>query len=436
MRPDQQYPVHPNSTLASSFHATKRQVVSTRRNGGTVVFSERPVALEVPPCADVHGPAHNGYAVNPNHADKHRDCRSCFYPENEGAAAAQGITSRSLPIVDQGELKQGRPVQTLNPTQQYPSAHGGRATGRKQMLSNSRSAPAFSFQPRPEPVQVLAQPNDLGPAQFRHGSTLLGGVSLPPNEAHLRATGAGTSSRAYTAPQRLATLFAHRSTSELNGDSLGEWHAKHADMRISRRSAERWARESLQPHVLQRCDGAPRRSRARLSGSERRGRPISPRFRYDDAEADAAADTAAGLGKGRGRGRARAARPTRPPLGVTGAAISAEARAAQLNAMTIREWTQTRGGPPTKQLTKCFNRRQPGQTRGCVQPTFQSQSRNPRSRSGAQWVCEQLLAARAAQKAREAEEAGTEDPQNKRGAAARRRGGARARARARTREAR
>ena len=147
--------------------------------------------------------------------------------------------------------------------------------------------------------------------------------------------------------------------------------------------------------------------------------------------------------------------------GTTGVVLSEAARTAQLETMTLRGWTESRGGQPSKQLTNAFSRRQRSpqvcvcartsrqntkkhsacdehnRRRRCVRrdkvhhnkntpcarrdkvhnnnkkhhgggggataqgghvkPTFQSANRNPRSRAGSEWICAQLLAARAAQ---------------------------------------
>jgi hypothetical protein len=48
----QQFPIDPFSPLATSFHARKGQVLSTKPNGGTLVFSERPPPMENPDMAE------------------------------------------------------------------------------------------------------------------------------------------------------------------------------------------------------------------------------------------------------------------------------------------------------------------------------------------------------------------------------------------------
>ena len=62
----------------------------------------------------------------------------------EGPAAQQGITNRSLPIVDQGCLAAGRAVSAVPAKAQYPVGHGEhKAVGMTQVLSTARSAPRY-----------------------------------------------------------------------------------------------------------------------------------------------------------------------------------------------------------------------------------------------------------------------------------------------------
>ena len=66
----------------------------------------------------------------------------------------ENSASRALPVVDNGELKRGRPVSTVPPNQQYPVhpfGHAASAFSEKQHQSHCRSAPGLKLHgARPE----------------------------------------------------------------------------------------------------------------------------------------------------------------------------------------------------------------------------------------------------------------------------------------------
>jgi hypothetical protein len=75
-----------------------------------------------------------------------------------------------------------------------------RSAAPNDALRRARADSSFGWSknPRPEPNAIPEGVNDLGPAQFQHGSTLLGGwgtptVKMKSNLAHLHAGGASAS---------------------------------------------------------------------------------------------------------------------------------------------------------------------------------------------------------------------------------------------------
>lgn len=171
--PMQQYPVDPFKN-----DSTGRQVLSSRPNTSSCVFSERPETMPVPKLSSYEGPA--------------QFCREFKYGTRgvsfvkdtlTNDAEVQRITRRSFPIVDNGQLKQGRAVNIVHPKQQYPAKQYS-SIG-PQVLAIRPSVHAVAFSRRPECMPPMNDASDVGPASFPQRSSFnAGGITrLPVNLA-------------------------------------------------------------------------------------------------------------------------------------------------------------------------------------------------------------------------------------------------------------
>ena len=92
----------------------------------------------------------------------------------------EGVSRRSLPIVDQGTIKQGCAISAVAPMQQYP-VRSSSALGR-QVLSTSKSAGSITIgrkmgESTRAPPPITADTN--GPAQFNLRQSMGGGATVP-----------------------------------------------------------------------------------------------------------------------------------------------------------------------------------------------------------------------------------------------------------------
>ncbi|GMI19608.1 hypothetical protein TeGR_g5088, partial [Tetraparma gracilis] len=168
----QQYPVEYGGSLG-------KQVLSTAISAGTITMSSPSKELvRCPPPEPTSniGPAQ--YMHELTHLGglpAHREQKGIKFRQDP--ELPEGMSKRSLPVVDQGTLKQGMPVDPVSYEQQYPVKFSG-SMG-KQVLSTSKSAGSITMSspskalercPPPEPT------SDIGPAQFCHELTHLGGL--------------------------------------------------------------------------------------------------------------------------------------------------------------------------------------------------------------------------------------------------------------------
>jgi len=89
----------------------------------------------------------------------------------------EGVSRRSLPIVDSGTLKQGQPIAVVTQEQQYP-VKGGSSLGR-QIDSRFRNTGSCRMTEPGAPLTRNPPPNttsDIGPAQFFLQRTAKGGL--------------------------------------------------------------------------------------------------------------------------------------------------------------------------------------------------------------------------------------------------------------------
>jgi hypothetical protein len=168
----QQYPTGPVSAMG-------KQVLSTRISAGTIPMSSPTAPLERNPFPEPMsniGPAQFfNEMTHTGGLPAHREQKGIKFRQDP--ELPEGISRRSLPIVDNGTLKQGCPISEVSYAAQYP-VKASSSMG-KQLLSHSVSAGTITMtspkrllerNPFPEPM------SDIGPAQFCHELTYVGGL--------------------------------------------------------------------------------------------------------------------------------------------------------------------------------------------------------------------------------------------------------------------
>ena len=173
---NQQYPID-----ASKINSLGRQVESRMRSSGSIVFTAQEKPLERAPAPEPNnnlGPAQ--YFLQLTHhggLPAHREQKGIKFRQDP--ELPEGISRRSLPIVDQGTVKQGVYITPVSSNQQYPiDASKINSLGR-QVESRMRSSGSILFRAQEKPLERAPAPepnNNLGPAQYLLQLTHTGGL--------------------------------------------------------------------------------------------------------------------------------------------------------------------------------------------------------------------------------------------------------------------
>mmetsp|Transcript_34882 Transcript_34882/g.44484 ORF Transcript_34882/g.44484 Transcript_34882/m.44484 type:complete len:465 (+) Transcript_34882:57-1451(+) len=147
--------------------------VSRHRKAETLKFSERPETVPITAQMSNVGPASFNLRNHTTGQNKRGVIR--WHPEK---VQEPGVSRRAQPVIDQGELKHGRAVTAVAPTQQYP------VSPVSNLAANSKhgKAPGMKFASRGEIFPLPVQNNTVGPAGYTIPSTLtMSGLRLPKN---------------------------------------------------------------------------------------------------------------------------------------------------------------------------------------------------------------------------------------------------------------
>ncbi|GMH71220.1 hypothetical protein TrRE_jg5029 [Triparma retinervis] len=173
---EQQYPINP-----SKVNSLGRQVESRHKSAGSITFNatETPLPRCPPPEPNNNlGPAQ--YLLQLTHTGglpAQREQRGIKFRQDP--ELPEGVSRRSLPMVDQGTLKQGVAIDKVSGGQQYPINPSKVNSLGKQVDSRHKSAGSITMSlpnqdldrcPAPEPN------NNLGPAQYLLQLTHTGGL--------------------------------------------------------------------------------------------------------------------------------------------------------------------------------------------------------------------------------------------------------------------
>ncbi|GMH96066.1 hypothetical protein TrVE_jg13678 [Triparma verrucosa] len=181
---NQQYPID-----SSKINSLGRQVESRMKSSGSITFNatEKPLERAPPPMPNNNiGPAQ--YFLQLTHMGglpAQREQRGIRFRQDP--ELPEGISRRSLPIVDQGTLKQGQPISAVSGAQQYP-VKSNSSMG-QQINSRMKSSGSITFNATETPLERAPAPepnNNLGPAQYLLQLTHTGGLPAQREQKGIR----------------------------------------------------------------------------------------------------------------------------------------------------------------------------------------------------------------------------------------------------------
>ena len=177
VRPNQQYPVDPIKVTSLGPQVESKFATATVLKFGGLETNEIPVLERCPPpqASNDIGPASFCHEItHTGGLPGYKEQRGIKFRTEE---LPDGVSRRSLPIVDQGTLKQGAVIATILPSQQYPV--NPRTVTSLEKQSKFTNCATLKFSSSEQMLERCPPPqasNDIGPASFCHEITHTGGL--------------------------------------------------------------------------------------------------------------------------------------------------------------------------------------------------------------------------------------------------------------------